>query len=65
MLINLNDVAYATVSGMRLELHFKDQSSHMRRFDSMKEMLHQIEEWQDKTIELTSVPPARLSDFSS
>ena len=65
MLINLNDVEFATVDGMRLELHFKDHSSHMRRFASTEEMLSQIQEWQDRTTELTKVRLPRLSDFSS
>ena len=49
MIVNLENVSYMTVSGMRLELHFKDSSSYMNRFGSVGEMLAALNDWQEKT----------------
>ncbi|MGZ8899284.1 MAG: hypothetical protein ACXW3Z_04235 [Limisphaerales bacterium] len=49
MIVNLENVSYVTVSGMRLELHFKDSSSYMNRFSSVGEMLAALKDWQEKT----------------
>ena len=49
MIVNLENVSYMTVSGMRLELHFKDSSSYMNRFGSVGEMLAALKDWQEKT----------------
>ena len=53
MIVNLNNVSHVAVSGMRFELHFTNGGSHMRRFDSVAEMLVEIERWQEKTRALT------------
>ena len=61
MIINLDNVAYVSIAGLRLELHFKDTSSHMRRFCTIEEMLKTIEGWQQKTAALNSTAPIRLT----
>ena len=53
MIVNLHNVSHVTISGMRFELHFRNGGSHMRRFDSVAEMLVEIERWQEKTHALT------------
>jgi hypothetical protein len=49
MIVNLENVSYMTVSGTRVELHFKDSSSYMNRFGSVGEMLAAMQGWQEKT----------------
>ena len=57
MIVNLENVSYVTVSGMRVELHFKDTSTYMSRFSSVGEMLTAIGEWEKKTSELNNGRP--------
>ena len=49
MIVNLENLSYMTVSGMRVELHFKDSSTYMNRFGSVREMLTALKDWQEKT----------------
>jgi hypothetical protein len=52
MIFNLRDVSHVSVKGLELELHFKDTSSHMRRFASIDEMLAAIEAWRVRSVVL-------------
>jgi hypothetical protein len=57
MIVNLENVSYVTVAGMKVELHFKDTSTYMSRFGSVGEMLTAIGEWEKKTKELNNGRP--------
>ena len=57
MIVNLENVSYVTVSGMKVELHFKDTSTYMSRFGSVGEMLTAIGDWEQKTKELNNGRP--------
>jgi hypothetical protein len=57
MIVNLDQVSFATVEGMRLELHFQDGGSHMRSFCSLEELIATIEEWKNATSVLNSASP--------
>jgi hypothetical protein len=54
MIVNLDNVSHITIAGMRFELHFTNGGSHMQRFDSVAEMLVEIERWREKTDALTA-----------
>ena len=64
MIVNLENVSYVTVSGMRVELHFKDTSTYMSRFGSVGEMLSAIGEWEKKTSELNNGRPVSTLNAS-
>jgi hypothetical protein len=55
MVVNLNRVSHVTVSGFRVELHFMDGSSHMKRFLSVDDMVSTMEQWKQETEVLTGV----------
>ena len=64
MIVHLGRIAYVSITGMRFELHFMDGGSHMRRFDSIEDMLTTLEGWREKTTDLedertTSEPVAQ------
>jgi hypothetical protein len=52
MLVNLKNVSHVAVTGMQIELHFLDSSTHMRRFSSVEQMLQTIEGWRETTDQL-------------
>ena len=61
MVVNLNRVSHVTVSGFRVELHFMDGSSHMKRFMSVDDMVSTMREWKEETEVLTGISrPASL-----
>jgi hypothetical protein len=55
MVVNLNRVSHVTVSGFRVELHFMDGSSHMKRFLSVDDMVSTMQQWKEETDVLTGV----------
>jgi len=63
VVINLDWVSFVSFTGSRIELHFKDGGSHMRRFESVEEMCDTIQEWQLQTSKLSTGSPGHLSDL--
>ena len=52
MIVDLNRVAHIAVSGLKVELHFRDGGTHMRTFTSAEDMLQVMEDWRTKTAEM-------------
>ena len=52
MIVDLNRVAHISVSGLKVEVHFRDTGVHMRRFARVGDMLQAMEGWRAKTAEL-------------
>jgi hypothetical protein len=63
MIFSLKDVSHIAVRGLELELHFKDTSSHLRRFASLEEMIAEMKWWYARTETLTQPRPSQLSAF--
>jgi hypothetical protein len=49
MVVNLEQVSFASIDGMRVTLHYKDGGLHMQRFDSIEAMLSGFQHWQTQT----------------
>ena len=60
MIFNLSEVSDISVMGLDLELHFRDTSSHLRRFLSLDEMITEIKWWHDRSavLDLQEASPA-------
>ena len=56
MVVDLEQISFATISGTRVELHFIDGGLHMRRFDSVDEMVAAMREWREKAFILNPHP---------
>ena len=64
MIIHLGRVSHVSVIGMRFELHFDHGGSHMRRFQTVEEMVAAIKDWQAKTVdtEMSERAPLEVAD---
>jgi hypothetical protein len=58
MIFNLSDVSHISVTGLDLELHFRDTSSHLRRFASLDDMIKEMKWWHDRSRVLDQRAPA-------
>ena len=52
MIFSLKNVSHVAVRGLEVELHFKDTSSHLRRFASVEAMIDEITWWRTRTAAL-------------
>jgi hypothetical protein len=65
VVVNLDRVSFVFFTGSKVELHFVDGGSHMRRFGSIEEMVEGIKDWQQQTSKLREPgsKPAHLTDY--
>lgn len=49
MIFNLSEVSHISVAGLDLELHFRDSSSHLRRFENLDAMISEIKWWHERS----------------
>lgn len=49
MIVNLDKATFIVLSGSKVELHFQDTSTHMRRFKNRRELSSILDAWETQT----------------